>query len=205
MLCLLPIFLDTWLISTPIFQLAFWEIMLKSACRLMAANEVENLHPVLPWQHLTLSASPGSPLWLLNCALIDLIFRASSRGQEHIWHAWRGRVCRHARTHTHTHANAHSWSEMAYGRHAVLRLQTGESGEVRRRERELQTGSGGRISPSLHDNPLILSYTVKQQFCLPLSLSASLYVINASVSQRTCDTYGGINIILVLCEDVRGW
>lgn len=105
----------------------------------------------------------------------------------------------------HTHANAHSWSEMAYGRHAVLRLQTGESGDVRRRERELQTGSGGRISPSLHDNPLILSYTVKQQFCLPLSLSASLYVINASVSQRTCDTYVGINIILVLCEDVRGW
>ena len=168
----------------------------------MAATEVENLHPVFPWQHLTLSASPGSLLWLLNCALIDLIFRASSRGQEHIWHAWRGRARRHARTHT--HANAHSWSEMAYGWHAALRLQTGESRDVRQRERELQTGSCGRISLSLHDNPLILSYTVKQQFCLLLSWSASLRVINASLSQRTCDTYVGINIILVLCEDVRG-
>ena len=123
MLRLLPIFLDTWLISTPIFQLAFWEIILKSACRLMAANEVENLHPVFPWQHLTLSASPGLLLWLLNCALIDLIFRASSRGQEHVWHAWRGRARRHGRTHTHTptHTRDQRWRMVDMQRHVFKR------------------------------------------------------------------------------------
>lgn len=55
----------------------------KNACRLIVANEVENLHPVFPWQHLTLSASL---LYFSGCSvvLIDLIVRSSSRGQEHI-------------------------------------------------------------------------------------------------------------------------
>lgn len=116
---------DTWLILPPIFQLPFLEIIFENACRIMAANEVENLHPVFPWQHLTLSASL---VRFSGCSLIDLIVRASSRGQECIWHARHSRARSHAHTWVHTR-NTQTQSEAAYGWRAAPHLQMGNKGE----------------------------------------------------------------------------
>lgn len=83
----------------------------------MAANEVENLRPVFPWQHLTLSASPvccsgcSVVLWLISSfqalqedkSTFDM---PDTAGYAHM----------HTQTHTHTHSN---------GWHAVPHLHTG--------------------------------------------------------------------------------
>lgn len=163
----------------------------------MAANEVENLHPVFPWQHLTLSASLvcfsgcSIALWLISSlgplqgdkSTFDMLDTA---GHAH--------MRRH--THTQTHADTQTGSEMAYGRHAVPHLQMGKV-ETGGREKKLQTVNCGRILLSTwHPTDLILH---SKATVLPLCMS----LMHRFVSQETCGSYVGINIFPVLSEDIR--
>lgn len=135
------LYLSMWRLILPShLSIAFLWNYLKNASRLMTANEVENLHPAFPWQHQVL----GLLLQLFNCALIDLIVWNSSRGQEHIWHAWHQRVY----AHMHTHLHDQRW-RMAAG----PRLQKG--GKRRSAERKCfkQGTVGGGLTQ--HGIPLI--------------------------------------------------
>lgn len=102
----------------------------KNACRLIVANEVENLHPVFPWQHLTLSASL---LCFSGCSVVLWLISSfgALQGDKSTFDMLD--TAGHAHMRRHTYTSTQTLSERAYGRHAVPYLQTGESGDVRQR------------------------------------------------------------------------
>lgn len=153
------------LIQPPIFPIALLEII-SNCLKTQRCNEVENLHLVFPWQHLIfkcVTRLPPRSLWLISS------LRASSGGQEQIWHAWHSG----ARAQTHTRQRGGPRSCSATSR------KCGKRGDVQR-----GNGAYRRIS-----HPHMAPYWCDTLF-YSLSLSVSLHVISA-----LCFPIGHVSIL----------